>query len=113
LKTVEFKDHSEESQSDQRTSHRKRKREIPLPDRHYIRIHAAVAGILHMSAAGKFFDKLLAKFGDQDGSSVIRRLVTTPSYRYERASIPVEGLVKLSLKRHSITILRMEAESAV
>lgn len=69
---MEFKDHSEEFQSDQRTFHRKRKREVPLPDPHYIRIHAAVAGILHMSAAGKFFDELLAKFGDQDGSSAVR-----------------------------------------
>jgi hypothetical protein len=68
---VEFKDRSEEFQ-DQGTSRRKRKRDISLPDPHYIKIHAAVAGILHMSGAGKFFDELLKKFGDQEGSSTVR-----------------------------------------
>jgi hypothetical protein len=67
-----FKDHSEEFQSDHRTSLRKRKREAPLLNPHCIRIHAAVSGILHMSVAGRLFDELLAKFGDQDGSSTVR-----------------------------------------
>ena len=69
---MEFKDHSGEFQTDKGKSLRKRRREVPLPNPCYLRIHAAVAGILHMSGAGKFFDELLDKFGDQGGSSAVR-----------------------------------------
>ncbi|KIJ91979.1 hypothetical protein K443DRAFT_126075 [Laccaria amethystina LaAM-08-1] len=40
-------------------SSRKKPRSIPLPNPRYLAIHAAIAGILHMSGAGKFFDELL------------------------------------------------------
>jgi hypothetical protein len=70
-RVIKFKDHSEEFQTDQKTSLGKRKHEVLLPDPHYIRIHAAITGIIHMSTAGKFFDELLTKFGDQDGSSTV------------------------------------------
>jgi hypothetical protein len=85
-KVVEFKDHSERFQTDRGKS-RKRPREIPLPEPHYIRIHAAIAGILHMSGSGRFFDELLDKYGDQDGSSAVRsweefdRIVQTAEVR--------------------------------
>jgi len=69
-KVVEFKDHSEEFQANR--GRRKRSREIPLPDRRYINIHAAIAGVLHMSGAGKFLDELLQKFGDGDAPSAVR-----------------------------------------
>ncbi len=46
---------------------RKRNRDIPLPNPQYLAIHAAIAGVLHMSAAGKFFDELLDKYKDDEG----------------------------------------------
>ena len=45
---------------------RKRNRDIPLPNPRYLAIHAAVAEILHTSAAGEFFDSLLKKFKDDE-----------------------------------------------
>jgi hypothetical protein len=48
---------------------RKRVRSISLPDPEFIRIHAAIAGILNMSGAGKFFDELLDKYRDCGGSA--------------------------------------------
>lgn len=45
----------------------KRNRAILLPNPRYLAIHAAIAGILHMSAAGKFFDELLDKYKDDEG----------------------------------------------
>lgn len=63
-KVIEFKDHSEEFQTGQEKSLCKMPREVSLPDPRYIKIHAAIAGILHMSGANRFFDELLNKFGD-------------------------------------------------
>ncbi|KAJ3504410.1 hypothetical protein NLJ89_g7949 [Agrocybe chaxingu] len=37
-----------------------------LPSKTFIAIHAAVAGVLNMSGAGKFFDELLSKFDKDD-----------------------------------------------
>ncbi|KAF5378070.1 hypothetical protein D9615_007499 [Tricholomella constricta] len=88
-KFVEFKDHSEEFRADKGESLRKRGREIPLPNPCYLRIHAAVAGILNMSGAGKFFDELLKKFGRQKGCSAVRswegfdRVIETANLRKE------------------------------
>ena len=48
-------------------SSQKRNCDIPLPNPRYLAIHAAIAGILHMSAAGKFFDELLDKYRDDEG----------------------------------------------
>jgi len=48
---------------------RKRVRSISLPDPEFIRIHAAITGILNMSGAGKFFDELLDKYRDCGGSA--------------------------------------------
>ena len=45
-------------------NNRKRARSISLPDPEFIRIHAAITGILNMSGAGKFFDELLDKYRD-------------------------------------------------
>jgi hypothetical protein len=44
-------------------------RSISLPDPEFIRIHAAITGILNMSGAGKFFDELLDKYRDCGGSA--------------------------------------------
>jgi hypothetical protein len=49
-------------------STRKRGRPVDLPDPRYIEIHAAIAGILNMSGAGKFFDELLDKYQDDEGN---------------------------------------------
>ena len=46
-------------------SSQKQNRDIPLPNPRYLAIHAAIAGILHMSAAGKFFDELLDKYKEK------------------------------------------------
>ena len=48
---------------------RKRVRSISLPDPEFIRIHAAITGILNMSGAGKFFDELLDKYRSCGGSA--------------------------------------------
>lgn len=48
---------------------RKRHRPIDLPDPRFIAIHAGIAGILHMSGAGKFFDELLDKYQGEGGSA--------------------------------------------
>ncbi|KAJ3515069.1 hypothetical protein NLJ89_g1988 [Agrocybe chaxingu] len=37
-----------------------------LPSKTFIAIHAAIAGVMHMSGAGKFFDELLSKFDKND-----------------------------------------------
>jgi len=50
---------------------RKRARTISLPDPEFIRVHAAVTGILNMSGAGKFFDELLDKYRDCGGSAPV------------------------------------------
>ncbi|KAF8956807.1 hypothetical protein BDZ97DRAFT_1737811 [Flammula alnicola] len=60
---VTFRDRSGEFRS---SKSQKRVREIALPDPHLISIHAAIAGILHMSGAGKFFDELLDRYQDKD-----------------------------------------------
>ena len=59
---VAFVDRSDEIF--QGSSTRKRGRSIDLPNPCYIAIHAAIAGVLHMSGAGKFFDELLVKYRD-------------------------------------------------
>ena len=61
---VSFRDHSDDFNSG---STSKRNRPVSLPDPEYIRIHAAIAGILNMSGAGKFFDELLDKYKDDEG----------------------------------------------
>ncbi|KAF5378191.1 hypothetical protein D9615_007500 [Tricholomella constricta] len=91
-KFVEFKDHSEKFQDDKG---RKRGREISLPNPRYLRIHAAIAGILHMSGAGIFFDELLKRFGDGKGGSAVRsweefdREVETANLRKELSVLAV------------------------
>ncbi|RDB17618.1 hypothetical protein Hypma_001069 [Hypsizygus marmoreus] len=63
VKVVEFYDHSDEFRTaEERSSPLKRSLEVPLPSPHYISVHAAIAGVLHMSGAGKFLDELLDKF---------------------------------------------------
>jgi hypothetical protein len=39
-----------------------------MPDPHHIAIHAAIAGVLNMSGAGRFFDELLSKYKDDEGN---------------------------------------------
>lgn len=63
--SIHFKDHSNDFSVD---SVRKRKRSIALPNPHYVAIHSALAEILHVSGAGRFFDKLLTGYRDEDGS---------------------------------------------
>ena len=43
-------------------------RDIPLPNPQYLAIHAALTEILHMSAAGKFFDELLDTYKGDEGN---------------------------------------------
>ena len=52
---------------------RKWSRSIPLPDPNLIAIHAAIAGILNMSGAGKIFDELLDKYRDRDDLTPLLR----------------------------------------
>jgi len=54
---VVFRDRSAEFE--QSSSHKRIKGpDIDLPDSKFIAIHAAIAEILHMSGAGRFFDEL-------------------------------------------------------
>ncbi|EDR06274.1 uncharacterized protein LACBIDRAFT_328943 [Laccaria bicolor S238N-H82] len=64
-KLITFEDHSGDFISG---SSRKRPRSIPLPNPHYLAIHAAIAGILHMSGAGKFFNELLKEYKYKKGN---------------------------------------------
>ncbi|KAG5649626.1 hypothetical protein H0H81_002791 [Sphagnurus paluster] len=85
---ISFKDHSDDF-----SPHSTRKRNLPvdLPDPHLIAIHAAIAGILNMSGAGKFFDELLDKYTDEEGN--------VPAVRSwpELETLMVEGLVSASV----------------
>jgi hypothetical protein len=62
---ITFEDHSNDFLSD---STRKRNPPVDLPNPHYIAIHAAIAGILHMSGAGRFLDELLDRYKDDKGN---------------------------------------------
>ncbi|KJA17271.1 hypothetical protein HYPSUDRAFT_206322 [Hypholoma sublateritium FD-334 SS-4] len=62
---VTFRDKTDDFDRGANTS-RKGIRSIPLPNPSYIAIHASIAGILHMSAAGSFFDELLHKYRDRN-----------------------------------------------
>jgi hypothetical protein len=66
---ITFVDHSNDLLSG---STSKKNRPVDLPDPHYIAIHAAMAEILHMSGAGRFFNKLLSKYKDAEGISTVR-----------------------------------------
>jgi hypothetical protein len=59
---VTFKDHS----GDFISGPSRKSRSIPLPNPHYLAIHAAIAGVLHMSGAGRFFDELLDEYTDDE-----------------------------------------------
>jgi hypothetical protein len=61
---VAFVDHSNDFPS---SSSRKRNRTFDVPNPLYIAIHAAIAGVLNMSGAGRFFDELLDKYKDDEG----------------------------------------------
>jgi hypothetical protein len=62
---ITFEDHSNDFLSG---STLKRKPPVDLPNPHYIAIHAAMAGILSMSGAGRFFDELLDQYKDDEGN---------------------------------------------
>ncbi|KXN89303.1 hypothetical protein AN958_05807, partial [Leucoagaricus sp. SymC.cos] len=62
---ISFEDHSNDFLSD---STRKRNPPVDLPNPQHIAIHAAIAGILNMSGAGRFFDELLNKYKDDEGN---------------------------------------------
>ncbi|KDR73280.1 hypothetical protein GALMADRAFT_142402 [Galerina marginata CBS 339.88] len=68
---ITFEDHSNDFSDSTRKL--KRKAPVDLPNPHYIQIHAAIAGILNMSGAGRFFDELLDKYkDDEDRVSAVR-----------------------------------------
>ena len=66
---VVFVDRSAKARADPR----KRARSLALPDSDFIRIHAAIAGIMHSSGAGRFFDELLDKYRDPKGPTPLLR----------------------------------------
>ncbi|KAJ3499898.1 hypothetical protein NLJ89_g10029 [Agrocybe chaxingu] len=65
-----FRDHRQDHTTE--NSKKRKTAPIDLPDPRFLAIHAAVAGVLHMSGAGRFFDELLDKFNDTDGSTPVR-----------------------------------------
>jgi hypothetical protein len=60
---VEFRDRSAEFE--QSGSCKRKAPDIDLPDSKFIAIHAAIAEVLHMSGAGRFFDELFRTFGEE------------------------------------------------
>jgi hypothetical protein len=58
---ISFEDHSNDFLPD---STHKRNPPMDMPDPHYIATHAAIAEVLNMSGAGRFFDELLNKYND-------------------------------------------------
>lgn len=66
---------------------RKRSRTLSVPDPRFIAIHAAIAGILHMSGAGRFFDELLTKFHDGDDSAPLIRWQDFELYASVRSAL--------------------------
>lgn len=71
---VTFSDHSAE------VSAAPFQRRIPLPNRHYLAIHAAIAEIPHMSGARRFFNELLDEYRDEEGG--------IPSGSFSTSSFP-------------------------
>lgn len=73
-KTVTFKDHSrdfEEPSSPPRKKLRSAVRDFDLPSPLFIRIHCAIAGILHMSGAGESIDRALDRAGDHPTAVIL------------------------------------------
>jgi len=66
---VTFVDHSNDFPSG---SNHKSNRTFDLPNPQCIAIHAAIAGVLNMSGAGRFFDELLDKYKDAEGIPAVR-----------------------------------------
>ncbi|KAF8874715.1 hypothetical protein CPB84DRAFT_1797264 [Gymnopilus junonius] len=62
---ISFQDHGNDFLP---ASMHKRNRPVNLPDPSYIAIHAAIAGVLNMSGAGRFFDELLGEYKDKGGN---------------------------------------------
>ena len=82
-KLITVEDHSGDFISG---SSRKGPRSIPLPNPHYLAIHAAIAGVLHMSGAGKFFDELLNE------------------YKYEVHPGPIRSWLDLEIKMEEVAL---------
>ena len=83
-KLITFEDHSGDFISG---SSCKEPRCIPLPNPHYLAIHAAIAGVLHMSGhAGKFFDELLNE------------------YKYEVHPGPIRSWLDLEIKMEEVAL---------
>lgn len=59
---VEFKDKSANFQPNPEQPSSQSLKNIALPSPHFISIHAAIAGILHVSGTGNFLDELFHKF---------------------------------------------------
>ncbi|KAF8867688.1 hypothetical protein CPB84DRAFT_1970401 [Gymnopilus junonius] len=85
---ISFHDHSNDFLSD---STCKRNLPVNLPDHHHIAIHAAIAEVLNMSGAGRFFDELLAEYKGNKGKM--------PSVR---SWLELEALMEEVLLRESI-----------
>ncbi|KAK7676795.1 hypothetical protein QCA50_020263 [Cerrena zonata] len=74
----------------------KRSRTLSVPDPRFIAIHAAIAGILHMSGAGEFFDELLMKFFDDDGLAPLVRWQDFELYVSVRSALAPMALTPMS-----------------
>jgi hypothetical protein len=88
---VTFKDHSNDFPESDSTRKRKGP-SVDLPDPLYIAIHAAVAEVLNMSGAGRFFDELLDNYKDDEGN-----------VRPVRSWSELETLMNEKLMRESVT----------
>jgi hypothetical protein len=86
---ISFEDYSNDFLSG---STRKRNPPVDLPDPHHIAIHAAIAEVLNLSGAGRFFDELLAKYKDDEGK--------VPAVR---SWAELEALMEEELVRDSVT----------
>jgi hypothetical protein len=66
-KEIEFKDHSGDFPRENGYVYH----DVALPNPLYLKIHAAICGVLHMSGAGKFLDEVLQRFNPDGGSSSV------------------------------------------
>ncbi|GBE81607.1 hypothetical protein SCP_0313360 [Sparassis crispa] len=111
---ITFSDHSAEIDSTEEKASSLLKRQctrasasgprqgISLPNPLYLRIHAAIAGILHMSGVGRFIDEVLRKHHNTSGSEAtftgddFLDLVTTVNLRESVANMAIREVAPVA-----------------
>lgn len=72
---------------------------VNMPDARFLHIHATLAGVLHMSGAGKFFDEILGRFppsGDSPPAVSWEDFETQVKIHQLAQELPLLGIVSRS-----------------